>query len=269
MKHLAPTILCIGDSITAGYPYNEPFTFLPWAPLIEEPNVPWSYILHTRLPGWVILNIGVSGNTSGSMGSPPSRGVPRDVLSEFTAYLNGTLPALPSGQTYYHPDYVVFMGGVNDINHFYLDGSYPPVGDPVAFVTGNIESICDLAVANGIIPVCCTTTPFVEVAYEGGEQMYIDAVNGINSWLTAYTAANGFNLIDFYDVLEDPANLGHINPALSADGIAHPNVTGYSLMGNAINLDFFETDFVIEHLTAVFEIKQSFTIPVGYMALNV
>lgn len=268
MKHAAPTILCIGDSITGGYPYNEPFTFLPWAPLIEQPAAPWPYILHTRLPGWIVLNIGVSGNTSGSIGSPPSHGVPRDVLSEFAAYLNGTLPTLSSGQMYYQPDYVVFMAGVNDINHFYRQS--PAIGDPVAFVTGNVETVCDVAVANDIIPVCCTVTPFVEDwGYDGCVQMYIDAVNNINAWVADYTEANGFNLIDFYDVLDDPNNPGRVNPALSSDGIAHPNVAGYSAMGNSINLDFFETDFVIEHITAICEIKQSFSIPVGYTALNV
>ena len=70
-------IVCIGDSITYGFPYGEEAS---WTRLLAEAT------------GHLIINKGINGNTTGDMLTRFSR----DVLA-------------------HDPDYVIIMGGANDV----------------------------------------------------------------------------------------------------------------------------------------------------------
>jgi lysophospholipase L1-like esterase len=63
----------------------------------------------------------------------------------------------------------------------------------------------------------------------------------LNAWITKCANQNGYPLIDFYSVINNPANPGHSNPALVFDG-THPNSAGDTAMANAIDLSIFTSE---------------------------
>ena len=237
-------ILCIGDSVTAGYPYFEPFSFESWAPPVEQPYVPWPAVLKARMPGWNVMDIAVSGIMVPA--APLIRGVPRGMINLLQYFIAGTLPALPGGPSYSTPDYVTICGGVNDLNSYLLHTlpTFPPVTDGATIIEGNLETFYNIALAAGITPVPCTLPPFVESSYPSAldphPEYYTNAVDEINTWIYDYAAANGLNVIDFYDVLVDPTRHGYPNPIYSYDNIVHPNVAGYKTLGESIDLTIFD-----------------------------
>ncbi len=120
-----------------------------------------------------------------------------------------------------HPDYVVILAGVNDIA--LNDGDAIDIENAV----GSIKSMCEIARANGIIPIVCSLLcstrcywrPEVTDAYEQIQQF--------NSLLKNYALANHIEYVDYFSLLagED----GKIRPEYSKDTV-HPTLEGYKKM---------------------------------------
>lgn len=121
-----------------------------------------------------------------------------------------------------NPGFVIIMGGINDLAK----------GEPLETTERNIDTMCARVESHGAVPVLCTITPTGD---------YIAQKDNLNAWITEYAHSKGYNLIDFYAVLNDRSSPGHADPALVFDG-THPNSKGYDAMANAIDLGIFTRD---------------------------
>jgi lysophospholipase L1-like esterase len=119
-----------------------------------------------------------------------------------------------------HPKAVVIMAGTNDVAH----NDYWVAPDKVV---DNIIAMCQLAQANGIIPIIssippCSKFPWREEISDPGQ-----TIVNINKSLKAYAEANDLVYIDYHAALADE-NLG-LPESISEDG-CHPNPDTYFTM---------------------------------------
>jgi YVTN family beta-propeller protein len=193
------TIVCLGDSITAGaYGFGTSY-----------PSV-----LQSRLPSCSVINSGLNGSATVN---------DHDGISSMSNRFSTEVVS-------YHPDYVIIMGGINDINLGLSDGT----------IESNLVTLCNLAKSNNITPVMCTVTPYPDHSTQ---------VTNINAWIKSYASTNNYNYIDMYACLDDPNNHGYVNPTYlynpSAITGVHPNAAGYTAMGNYINTSIFYTGICV------------------------
>jgi lysophospholipase L1-like esterase len=118
------------------------------------------------------------------------------------------------------PKAVVIMAGTNDVAHndFWVAPEQ---------VVNNVISMCELARANGIIPIISSITPCTGFVWrpeiEGAGQIIVE----INRNLKAYAEANDIVYVDYHSALADE-NMG-LPKTLSDDG-CHPNPDTYYTM---------------------------------------
>lgn len=122
------------------------------------------------------------------------------------------------------PRYVVIIAGINDIarNQGYISQENS---------IGNILSMCELAVANGIEPVLSTLIPASKVVWRPAITNTRELVAAFNAELRAHAAKRGFKLIDLEQLLADEN--GNTRPDLSEDTI-HPTLAGYKIFEEAV-----------------------------------
>jgi len=114
---------------------------------------------------------------------------------------------------------VVILAGSNDIA-----GNTGPM--ELADTEANLQSMSDLAVANGIRVVLCSVLPARAFPWQPG----IDPsakIAELNRWIRQYAQSRGFPYVDYYDAVVDTD--GGMKPELSPDGV-HPNAKGYAVM---------------------------------------
>ncbi len=174
-------IVCIGDSITYGFPYG--------------PQVSWTRLL-AEATGYKVINRGINGNTTSNMLSRFTR----DVLA-------------------HSPDYVIIMGGANDIVW----------RESIDRIVWNLEEMVKLAAEKGIRVVFGLPTPFNEPEYEA-------RLERVRNWMKNYAAENMLETIDFNTAFFDSE--GILREELLLDE-AHPTPEGYRQMFDAISLDIF------------------------------
>ena len=118
------------------------------------------------------------------------------------------------------PKAVVIMAGTNDVAHndYWVD----PDG-----VVANIVAMCDLAIANGIIPIISSIPPCSEFPWRKEISNPGQTIVDINKDLRAYAEANGIVYIDYHSALANE-KLG-FPETLSDDG-CHPNPDTYFTM---------------------------------------
>ncbi len=119
-----------------------------------------------------------------------------------------------------HPHFVIMMGGTNDLGK----------GVPLAIIQANIVAMCTRIESQGAVPVLGTIIP---TSYHLAER------DTLNAWIAEFAKLKGYDLIDFYAVIDNPLDPGTSNPALVRPDGVHPNAAGYSAMGNAIDLSIF------------------------------
>lgn len=174
-------IVAIGDSITYGYPFG--------------PSVSWTKYL-ADATGLDVVNKGINGNTTG------------DMLERFSRHVLA-----------HDPDYVIIMGGSNDI---VWQESYDRI-------VWNLKDMIDQALENGIKVVLGLLVPIDYPEYEA-------RLARVREWTRSFAEEKNLPLIDFYSAFIDEN--GKIMSQYLLDE-AHPTEEGYRRMFEIIPLEIF------------------------------
>lgn len=118
-----------------------------------------------------------------------------------------------------HPKVVLILAGTNDIarNNGVIT---------LEHVMENIQSMCELAKANKIVPILCSVTPSRGYGWVAHFDPH-DSIVELNKMIKAYADKNGYTYLDYFSALvgED----GGMAPGLSNDD-CHPTSEGYDIM---------------------------------------
>ena len=119
-----------------------------------------------------------------------------------------------------HPKTVVIMAGTNDVAHndLYVEPEH---------VIENIIAMCELAKANGIIPIISSIPPCSEFCWRTEIKNAAQTIADLNNELKAYAKKNNFVYVDYYSALADKN--GSFPLTLSDDG-CHPLPDTYFTM---------------------------------------
>ena len=124
------------------------------------------------------------------------------------------------------PKVVLILAGTNDIA-----GNTGPFSDEE--IEGNLASMSELAVANGIRVVLSSITPVsaYHVARPGAAPQTttrpLARVKAVNDWMRSYAAAHKHVYLDYYSKMID--STGVLKEEFSADDL-HPTAAGYAVM---------------------------------------
>jgi lysophospholipase L1-like esterase len=117
------------------------------------------------------------------------------------------------------PKVVVILAGTNDIAE--------NTGKMTMGETGNnIASMSELARANGIRVVLCSTLPAGDFWWHKGLEP-APKIKALNAWIKDYAAKNDLVYVDYYLPMVNAE--GGLKKEFSPDGV-HPNKAGYDLM---------------------------------------
>jgi lysophospholipase L1-like esterase len=123
------------------------------------------------------------------------------------------------------PKAVVILAGTNDI----AANTGPMTNEEIE---GNIQSMAELAKANGIKVVLSSIMP--TAAYHAAPTAApqttlrpMSRITAINDWMKRYAAANGHVYLDYFTPMLDTAGL--MKAELTTDDL-HPNAAGYAIM---------------------------------------
>ena len=122
------------------------------------------------------------------------------------------------------PKVVVIMAGTNDVAH--NDYWVKPIG-----VVENIVAMCNLAIANGIVPIISSIPPCSEFPWREEIKNPGQTIVEINHVLKTYAEANNIIYVDYRSAFADE-NLG-FPKSLSDDG-CHPNPDTYFTMEDMV-----------------------------------
>ena len=120
-----------------------------------------------------------------------------------------------------HPRAVVILAGTNDIA-----GNTGPM--TLEEIEGNLQSMAELAKANGIRVVLSSVMPVSDYIRPQTGRRPPEKIIALNNWIRQYAAANGHVYLDYYSAMLDDQKL--FKKELTYDGL-HPNEAGYELMG--------------------------------------
>ena len=121
------------------------------------------------------------------------------------------------------PKVVVICCGTNDIaqNNGYIS---------LEHILMNIKSMCELARANKIKPVVCSTLPAKAFKWRPEMKPANDIIR-LNEMIKAYAKENKIPYVDYHSALKDEEN--GLPRKYSKDGV-HPNAQGYAVMESVI-----------------------------------
>lgn len=119
-----------------------------------------------------------------------------------------------------HPKVAVILAGTND-----LAGNTGPA--TLTQIEGNLESMAQLARANGIGVVLCSLLPTVHYWWHPQVPNPAHRIAALNQWLQAYAAREHYVYVNYYAAMKDAS--GALRHDLSPDGV-HPSPAGYAVM---------------------------------------
>jgi lysophospholipase L1-like esterase len=124
------------------------------------------------------------------------------------------------------PKVVVILAGTND-----LAGNTGPM--TLEMIENNLQSMAELATANGIRVVLASVLPVSDYETRDGKPL-IQTVRrpparilALNTWLRAFAKTKGHVYLDYHTAMADYQ--GFLKNELSDDGL-HPNAQGYAVM---------------------------------------
>jgi len=118
------------------------------------------------------------------------------------------------------PKVVVFLAGTNDIA-----GNTGPM--TLDQIQGNLQSMAELAKANGIKEVLGSVLPVCDYIRPQTERRPMEKIKALNAWMREYAKKTGAVYLDYYSAMLDDA--GFLKKELTYDGL-HPNDAGYAVM---------------------------------------
>ena len=115
---------------------------------------------------------------------------------------------------------VVILAGTND-----LAGNTGPM--TLEQIEGNLESMAQLAKANGIQVVMSSVMPVCDYHRPQTARRQPEKIIALNQWIEAYCKKNNLVYIDYYSAMIDDAKM--LKKEITEDGL-HPNSAGYAIM---------------------------------------
>ena len=122
-----------------------------------------------------------------------------------------------------HPKVVVICCGTNDIAQ-----NNGPI--TLEHILHNIKSMCQLARANKIKPIVCSTLPAKGFKWRPDMKPANDIIR-LNEMIKAFAQENKIPYVDYHSALKDEEN--GLPRKYSKDGV-HPNAQGYAVMESVI-----------------------------------
>jgi len=182
------TLVCLGDSLTESSEVERQFI---WPSLVEN-----------RL-GLNVINSGICGDTTG-----------------------GLLGRFYSDVVPHHPDYIIILGGTNDL-WWDLD---------VALIRANIFTMTCQAEHHNIVPLIGLPPPIVTekacrqdfAAPEGGYAKFMKKLSALVKTLSISAAQNDIVCLDFYRPFLNDS--GVIQEKYFLEDGLHPNAAGHAMM---------------------------------------
>jgi len=118
------------------------------------------------------------------------------------------------------PKVVLILAGTND----FAENTGPVTLDQVE---GNIMSMAQLGISNGIRVVLCSVLPSVRFPWHPEVGNPAARIAALNEWMKAFAADKDYVYVDYYSAMRDSA--GGLPSNLSGDGV-HPLPAGYAIM---------------------------------------
>jgi lysophospholipase L1-like esterase len=191
----AVVVAALGDSITAGSPLWDPRPHARAALPRVDRRSQYEYWAERALPGTDFRNCGVPGERT------------FEIALRVESCVRGA-------------DVLIVQGGVNDIAH--QSGAGPPAR--------NLREIVRRGKALGLRVAIVELLPW-NTGYPGAAPV----LDELNRRIHALAREEGVPVIEWYELLEDPARPDRMRERHTADG-AHPSVAGYRLLGEALEL---------------------------------
>jgi lysophospholipase L1-like esterase len=120
----------------------------------------------------------------------------------------------------HQPKVVVILAGTNDIA-----GNTGPM--TLEQIEGNLQSMAELARANGVRVVFSSVMPVCDYIRPQSERRPMQKIKALNAWIEEYARKTGAVYLDYFSAMLDDA--GMLKQDLTYDGL-HPNEAGYAVM---------------------------------------
>ena len=124
------------------------------------------------------------------------------------------------------PKTVVILAGINDIA-----GNTGPI--TIENTAENIISMAEIAKANNISVIICSTIPAIDFPWNPGLNPGPKVIK-LNSILKKYCEENGVAYADYYSAMADEKGGLKVPEYTSSDDLVHPNLEGYKVMEKII-----------------------------------
>ena len=125
-----------------------------------------------------------------------------------------------------NPKAVVILAGINDI----AENTGPITLENIA---ENIISMAEIAKANGIKVLICTTLPTIDFPWSPGMEPGPKVIK-LNSILKVYCDSNDITYVDYFSAMSDEKGGLKVPEYTTADDLVHPNLAGYKVMEKII-----------------------------------